>query len=123
MKLTREQVLQLSDIELNRAMVWFYPVDGMILHKRGTYEGCDYFHHRQGIGYSWLNYLKDYNLTMPLATANLICLETFDGSSWWANKTINPNSDNYKYIESDEVELPLRAICEVLLIIAMEREA
>lgn len=109
-KLTREQISNLGDIELNRAMIWCYPPQCKI-DDYGTFIEPLY---EVGI----LCYLSDYNLTMPLAVDNEIFLApmnnpTFQGF-WTArnNKAIGYSCHNQN---------PLRAICEVLVMIALER--
>lgn len=102
MKLTREQVSKLSDVELNRAMIWCYPPKGYHFH-------ADRVRH-------WLlpegkvDYLTDYNLTMPLV---------FNIGSRYILSSIPA----YQLSKGKADKNPLRAICEVLLMIAMEREA
>lgn len=106
-------VSELSDEELNRAMIWLNPPKNIHYDKDG-YNGVNYHHHRQGIGYSWLNYLTDWSLTGPLMIDNNIELMPFvysDCGEWRAyqiKKSTNRHSINKN---------PLRAICEVNLMI------
>jgi len=113
MKLTREQISQLSDVELNRAMIWCYP-------DKRNYDG----YYDEYMGY---DYLTDYNLTMPLAIKLGVCLTLDkDYDIWDASETCDLNAMYVDDIEWGEIASnkdPLRAICEVLLMIAMEREA
>ncbi len=102
-------VSELSDVELNRAMIWLYPIKGMELHKNGPCFGCDYFLHRQGIGYSWLDYLTDYNLTMPLAVENGLSVDLKCGTIAADKFTHFSNAD------------PLRSICEALVMIRLDK--
>jgi len=107
MKLTREQVSQLSDVELNRGMYDHYWVVN-------SGEPFDEFFNSI-VGADKLNYLTDYNLTIPLAIKQELEVD------------FNKNSTIvFDFISNIRLELgsqnPLRAICEVLLMIAMERE-
>ncbi len=120
MKLTREQVEALTDTELNRAMIWCYPSTGEFWSDPET-----------GTNYSWdkyeleqLHYLDDYNLTMPLAVDNEIQLLTGQGHSGWhvAKKQYYDYDGPISNLATGDLN-PLRAICEVLFMIAMEREA
>ncbi len=110
MKLTREQVSQLSDVELNLAMIWLY-WDKKI-QKNYTYM-CSLY--KFGLTGRIYEYLTDYNLTMPLAIKQELEVD------------FNKNSTIvFDFISNIRLELgsqnPLRAICEVLLMIAMERD-
>lgn len=102
MKLTREQVSQLSDVELNRAMIWCYP-------DKRNYDG----YYDEYMGY---DYLTDYNLTMPLAFENKLSI--FEELDLYAVEAAPLNQFIIRLANKN----PLRAICEVLLMIAMERE-
>jgi hypothetical protein len=100
MKLTREQISKLSDTELNRAMVWCYP-------DSKNYDG----YYDEYMGY---DYLTDYNLTMPLLFKLDASLFSCDGTV----EVIQTDSPNHW----SNRENPLRAICEVLVMIALEGE-
>lgn len=111
MKLTREQISNLSDIELNRAMVWLYPeLNSFLWVDTGAKVWVG---PRRPTNPSW-SYLLNYNLTMPLAFGN--------------NLTVIPcMTGRYlvtRYAGTENVEAanknPLRALCEVLVMIAME---
>jgi len=105
-KLTREQVAQLSDVELNRGIAWCYPTDGCVWN-----DG--FFHYCSLKGA--LNYLADYNLTMPLAVKYRLCIQPAKASpdAWLSYDKHGASS----FMRAN----PLRAICEVLLMIAMEK--
>jgi len=115
MKLTREKVSQLSDVELNRAMIWYYPPKDSVI-----YNGAiDMYLSR----YRSLDYLNSYDLTMPLAFSSGIGIKP--------PSYMNPVYTVYQDYIIPDVGCrsrsayninPLRAICEVLLMIAMERE-
>jgi len=113
MKLTREQVSQLSDVELNLGMTWFYSGSDKGLNGRYI-DGELYYNMGTGRIYE---YLDDYNLTMPLAHKLNLIIDLAgeypdDGSICWSQ---------FKEYAADSIN-PLRAICEVLLMIAMERD-
>jgi hypothetical protein len=100
MRLTREQISNLSDTELNRAMIWCYPDSK---YYNGYYdEYMDY------------DYVTDYNLTMPLAIEHQVWLQP----DCMGDGFIHAYDDNF----SAKSKAPLRAICEVLVMIAMEAE-
>jgi len=108
MKLTREQVSQLSDVELNRAMIWLHPPKNRVWN-------CDCSHSCNEIwsgGYQ-LSYMDDYNLTMPLAIKYELEADFSTIITEVSHPSIGGSVSNSN---------PLRAICEVLLMIAMERE-
>jgi hypothetical protein len=111
MKLAREQVSQLSDAELNRAMVWLNPPKNRVWY-------CDCSHSCNEIwsGGNQLDYMDDYNLTMPLAVKYRLCIQPAKASpeAWFSYDKHGASS----FMRAN----PLRAICEVLLMIAMERE-
>lgn len=109
MKLTREQVSALSNVELNLAMIWCYPPKKSVFITILNNYAFDS---------KIVNYLTDYNLTIPLAHKSNLLISLSgeypdDGSICWSQ---------FKEHVSDH-ENPLRAICEVLLMIAMECEA
>jgi len=107
MKLTREQVAQLSDLELNRGMIWLY-WDKKI-QKNYTYM-CSLY--KFGLLKTKIEYLTDYNLTIPLAFDNGLSVDMSELRFTHVHSA-------YEYSRRKN---PLRAICEVLLMIAMERE-
>lgn len=114
MKLTREQVSQLSDVELNRGMYDHYWVVN-------SGEPFDEFFNTI-VGSEDLNYLTDYNLTMPLAFSSGIGIKP--------PNYMNPIFTAYQDYIIPDVGCrsrsayninPLRAICEVLLMIAINK--
>lgn len=125
-KLTREQVSQLSDVELNRGMAWLFAEHvAVTILGGGTYKYTSGISDRNGTNLSIfayddhesIDFLTDYNLTMPLAHKLNFIIDLAgeypdDGSICWSQ---------FKEYTADN-ENPLRAICEVLLMIAMERE-
>ena len=102
--MTPEQVSALSDTELNRAMIWLYPpTDGVI------YNGAiDMYMAR----YRSMDYLTSYDLTMPLAVENKLTID-LEPESEYDEITV------YDVIGSVSAQTkdPLRAICEVLVLI------
>jgi len=101
-------VSELSDVEIERAMAWLYC-------KRHTYIYKDNggridFGLRRFEG--WRDYLTDYNLTMPLAVEHELEIEFMP---------MTRVSEGYDGITKSNKN-PLRAICEVLIMIAMEKK-
>ena len=103
--MTPDQVSALSETELNRAMIWLYPprlqIDdyGVIIEYRYVIGKVDY--------------LKDYNMAMPLAfSAGVNVHRLFNNSNrfraYESNARFRSVNDN-----------PLRAICECLVLIAL----
>ena len=110
--MTPEQVSALSDTELNRAMIWLYAKNRLIdqEYKVGDTIG----------NLIWMreaNYLSDWNLTMPLAVENSLCVEIY-------NTEVYPNDECWAYNVGDTIRStsknPLRAICEVLVLIVLD---
>ena len=101
--MTPEQVSALSDVELNLEMLNihmdYWQTDKDIL---------------KAVQSGKFNYLEDYNLTMPLAVENSLLIGPMNDSlypdCWTArnNKAIGVSIHNKN---------PLRAICEVLVLI------
>ena len=102
-------VSALTDVELNRAMIWLYPLWGSIWMVDQT---GDQMIERKG----WINrvdYLTDWGLTMPLAVENFIWVQPPQvGDGIW-----HIYNDERFFAKSLN---PLRAICEVLVMIKME---
>lgn len=123
MKLTREQVSQFSDVELNRAMILCYnrcaDIYPIVMDNQFIY--CDY---KTDI---WFDYLTDYNLTMPLAFERGVCLTLDEESGEWdATERCDLYAiyvNDIEWGENASNKNPLRAISEVLLMIAMEEQA
>jgi hypothetical protein len=105
MKLTREQISNLNDAELNRAMHEHY----WVINSGGQFD--EFFN---SIGADKLNYLTDYNLTMPLFIESRLWIQPSQST---ANGWVSYDDSNYSSVMVDS---PLRAICEVLVMIAME---
>jgi len=118
MKLTREQVSQLSDVELNLAMIWLY-WDKKI-QKNYTYM-CSLY--KFGLLKTKIEYLTDYNLTMPLVIKHKILHSIHYCASGLDDKPIYKAYGQFKCrTESEYCPALLRAYCECLVLIAMERE-
>ena len=101
-------VSKLTDVELNRAMIWCYPLWGSIWMVDQT--GAQMIERR-----GWINsvdYLTDWNLTMPLAVDNHLDMD-FDGEMW---RIYGPSSSYSKH------KILIRAICEALVMIALEKK-
>jgi hypothetical protein len=88
-------------------MIWCYPPSNNLVEDDGY--NCFFIGVHQGA------YLTDYNLTIPLLLKLNINVAFFGDGFAEAEQC---NSPHYKaYTES-----PLRAICEVLIMIAMEEK-
>lgn len=112
-------VLTLTDVELNRAMVWLYPPKFNI-DDYGTF--LEPAHQTVMVCH-----LTDWNLTMPLAVeAGLTITTGTNGGKYRAGITEGiyatlkdlPPSVSYWSLQNKN---PLRAICEVLVMIGMEK--
>lgn len=102
--MTPEQIKDLTDTELNRAMIWLYADEGIFVfidlpHLLVTSFGGSFLH--------------DWNITMPLAVKSDLTLQPAKSSLGW----FAYNQEHSSHLHKD----PLRAICEVLVKIAMER--
>ena len=109
-------VSALTDVELNRAMIWLYPLWGSIWMVDQT---GDQMINRKGWS-TRVDYLTDWNLTMPLAVENGISIintkgVVHAGNNLKAQKGFSVTMDN-----GAQNTNPLRAICEVLVMIKME---
>jgi len=100
-------ISKLSDTELNMAIIWCYPENHTI---SKSPQSIWYWY-----GMTRLDYLSDYNLTMPLAVEHELMID------------LEPNSESGEYTAFNVIgditgfdKNPLRAICEVLVQIAME---
>jgi len=89
------QVNRLTDVELNQAMIWLYPPSAIDMYAVGRYK---------------LEYLSDWNLTMPLAKAANLQIQ-FHSPTMVNDWMLGFESTNKN---------PLRAICEVLVMIKLE---
>tara|TARA_R110002074_G_scaffold121968_1_gene256468 strand:- start:2124 stop:2441 length:318 start_codon:yes stop_codon:yes gene_type:complete len=105
--MSKEQVSALNDTELNRAMIWCYPVSGYCFMYAGhVYNGVSIELDRK------LDYLSDYNLTMPLAVENNLGIEFMAVT----------RCEDYSSYKVSVNKNPLRAICEVLVMIKLEEQ-
>ena len=111
-------VSELTDTELNRAMIWCYPPehrshapfeDNGEFCWSGDYEDTIYY-----------DYLDDYNLTMPLAVENGVYHGSTVCASGLSNAPIFYAFSGVDSNESDYCATLLRAYCETLVMIAME---
>lgn len=108
-------VSELSDVEVNRAMIWCYGPMWICSHEKYRDQG-------QVVVESALTYLTDYNLTMPLAVEHGVSLINERGAAW-AGTDIFAGDGLAIYMENDSINKnPLRAISEVLIKIAMEKK-
>jgi len=106
--MTPEQVSALSDTELNRAMYDHYWIVDSV-------EPFDEFFNSI-VGPDKLNYLEDYNLTMPLAIEANLCIELYNNKEYPHDKCWVYSLDG---ITTSRDKNPLRAICECLVLIAL----
>ncbi len=110
-------VSELSDVELNRAMIWCYgdrhPSFDLV--NVEDFRGEIFMEIGDGHEYS-PDYLSDYNLTMLLAVEHKIAVLPCMTGRHLATR----------YAGTENVEAanknPLRAIAEVLIMIAMEKK-
>ena len=110
--MTPEQVSALSDNELNRAMIWFYPPKDSVIYN-GT---VDIYLAR----YRSLDHLSSFDLTMPLAFKYGITAIKDNHGSFWVGTDIQAGDGFAIYMDNDtENDNPLRAICECLVLIAL----
>jgi len=131
-KLTREQVSQLSDVELNRGMAWLFAEHvAVTILGGGTYKYTSGISDRNGTNLSIfayddhesIDFLTDYNLTMPLVIKHKILHSIHYCASGLDNKPIYKACGQLKCrTESEYCPTLLRAYCECLVLTAMERE-
>lgn len=106
-------VSKLTDVELNRAMIWLYPTDGRVWN-----DGFFYYCSSRGV----LTYLLNWNLTMPLAVENGLSIELpEDEFECVGTVTRYFHRSTDIAVDFNSKVNPLRAICEVLVMIGMER--
>ena len=120
-------VSELSDVELNRAMIWCYgdrhPSFDLV--NVEDFRGEIFMEIGEGHEYS-PNYLTDYNLTMPLAVENNL-QPSFSNSGmtsvpYYHSDFTGTGGQNIKHGTTYSNKNPLRAISEVLIMIAMEKK-
>ena len=102
-------VSELTDVELNRAMIWLYGPTWILTHGKYRDQGQDVIEMA-------LSYLTDWNLTMPLAVENSLCIELYNPLTY----TYDNHHCSSMASVSTSNKNPLRAICEVLVMIKME---
>lgn len=101
-------VSELTDVELNRAMIWLYHTKGLWTDPDTGTPYCS------DIGDAYQVYFLDkWDLTMPLAVENKVWLQP----DCMGNGFIHAYDDDY----SAKAINPLRAICEVLVMIKLEK--
>tara|TARA_R110000851_G_scaffold41079_1_gene103299 strand:- start:63 stop:365 length:303 start_codon:yes stop_codon:yes gene_type:complete len=96
-------VSELTDVELNRAMIWLYPASIYGCYTRDR-ERTVYWSKVSGV-YQAVDYLLNWNLTMPLAVENMNKIKNMEDIGYLLQETFKP---------------ALRAICEVLVMIKVE---
>lgn len=100
-------VQELTDTELNRAMIWLYPIEGWY----GDYATGIKVTTKDYLGFLRMEYLQDWNLTMPLAVKEELEVEFMPVTTVRDGHGGVVRSNNN----------PLRAICEVLVMIKLEQ--
>ena len=109
--MTPTQVSELSDTELNRAMIWLYPPNWLRFNPHK-----DAYITRARLAHRWdLNYLADYNLTMPLAVENDLFTESLHSMN------LKGLAGTMAGDTTAHCTTLLRAICEVLVLIALDK--
>ena len=128
-KMTPKQVSALSDIELNRAMIWLYTdrVDSLLHNcfqqgleelseeQRVSDDGNEFIINLCEWEYE-VNFLKDYlswDLTMPLAVEYGVWLQP--------DHIGDGKLHAYDDVNSAANKNPLRAICEVLVLLKVNK--
>ena len=111
MKLTLKQISKLSDTELNRAMIWRYPTSHKITYT--DQSGLLKYYIERKWQLESINYLSDYNLTMPLAHDNGLMVDFLGCTT-----EVDHLDITFPIVNKN----PLRAICEVLVMIAVESD-
>lgn len=101
-------VKELTDVELNRAMVWLYPPKQALVDDNGTHTGF--------IGVRGIGYLQDWSFTMPLLVEYRLWLQPAKSCRGWFCY------DNEEHYCSQLNQNPLRAACEVLVQIKLEQK-
>ena len=101
-------VSKLTDVELNRAMIWIYPRLNSFI---WTDTGAEVWVGPKTLTNPHWSYLLNWNLTMPLAIENELKIN-------FHTKEVSAIG-HYPYSKNKN---PLRAICEVLAMIALEKK-
>ena len=105
-------VSKLTDVELNRAMIWLNPRLNSFI---WTDTGAEVWVGPKTLTNPHWSYLLNWNLTMPLAIENFIWVQPPQvGDGIW-----HIYNDERFFAKSLN---PLRAICEVLVLIALEKK-
>lgn len=121
--MTPEQVSALSDVELNRAMIWLYPkaVENLVeVYACGDWSQVicgDDIHIECDEGYVEALFTRDWGVTMPLAVENKLKHGYTTCASGLSDELIYYAYDQDLDIESNYCPALLRAYCEVLVLI------
>jgi hypothetical protein len=115
-------VSKLSDVELNRAMIWLY-MDHLKKEYFDKYISGEWSHvddsgdvlvmELEDLNIA-IDFLTDYNLTMPLAKKHMITIRHYENTT---------ETQDFMWGFKSSHEDQLRATCEVLVMIAMEERA
>lgn len=120
------RVSELTDTELNRAMIWLYPEIALDLVQKymgGDWYGVycsDHIHLDHGEGYSELFPLKEWSLIMPLMIENHVGMSHQNGVAVIGRYTKTYEAGGGRVLKIESKARPaLRAICEVLVMIKL----
>jgi hypothetical protein len=109
---------KLSDVELNRAMIWLYPHLNSFI---WTDTGAEVWVGPKKLTNPHWSYLLNWNLTMPLAVENGISIINIKGVVYAGNNLKAQKGFSVTMDNGAQNNNPLRAICEVLVTIALEK--
>jgi hypothetical protein len=116
-------VSKLSEVELNRAMIWCYGDLHPTIDLSGIEDFGDKILIDMGEGYDYSpDYLTDWNLTMPLAVDNDISIINTKGVIYAGNNLKAQKGFSVTVDNGAQNTNPLRAICEVLVMMALEKK-
>lgn len=111
-------IQELSDTELNLAMIWAYPnAFTCLTYESGTDSYTGFCANGNGANLRVIDFTGDWNLTMPLAFERGLTI-----TPEWSDESYSAATydEAGKMIHDAAGSNPLRAICEVLLMIYIE---
>ena len=116
-------VSKLTDVELNRAMIWLNPRLNSFI---WTDTGAEVWVGPKTLTNPHWSYLLNWNLTMPLAVDNELnpqfSKNGLSSVAFYHTKIQTNGGNNMRWGMSHSNKNPLRAICEVLVMIALEKK-
>ena len=114
-------VSELTDVELNRAMIWLYPKLNSFI---WTDTGAEVWVGPKKLTNPHWSYLLNWNLTMPLAVENELNPQFSNKGDtsvpFYYTQLQATGSQSRKWGKAYSNRNPLRAICEVLVMIKIE---